>query len=264
MSLIGKFIQKGSGVWPDAGKSFTSEHNEAIKANAREFVSGYNFCPIKGIQRIKDFQMDNDSTCSHLWQSWGGNRHVDCSIDFNYSSSLELQQKKIKDKDKRISSEKDMAFVSALMCCDTPQQTIAFLIKAFAQTHGYGFKEMMAIAPKITKYAILQLEGTFVVKNDLLFARPSDYELFSGSKTTVSVIPHPDHGACNSGHSTIGKAVRKACETIHGKPLDDDFIQATEDVGLGRIDLGIHWFIDHNSAEDTVQFNHDVCWELAA
>ncbi len=262
--MLGGFIKKDEnklGVWENVADTtiFNQDEVRYIKNRWMEYISkvAQAFDPEAELERIRKHQADKSALLSPLWGEWGANHSVETKIDFDYSSNIKMQRAGIKDKDRTVTDTKERGFAGALMCCDTPERTISFLVACFCDAQDIGIGERLNLIDEVTKYVNLQMQIAFICKWESRFSRPSDYEFSKSYKETVSLIPHPDHGSAPSGHSTVGKAVEKYLLSKYHY-CSRDFNQLCDEVGTARITVGIHWFTDHEAASWNVENFHNL------
>ena len=264
-----KFIPQGQPtVWASVKdrNDFSPTEQATIEQWWVDYEMSLDYDLEEELGKIRRYQMNQAKTVSPLWQKWGASHSVKSVIDFDYSSTLEVQRNLCRDQDVTITETEEMAFPGALMCCDAPEQTMAFLLRSFCDLHGLTIDERLAINTAYTKYAHLAMQAVFLGKGTLVFPRPSDYEYYKGYKNSVSKVPHPNHGSMGSGHATIGFACRKFLIEFTRRflphiQIQDIWIQATEEVGLARVEIGIHWFLDHEASSAMVEAFHHLFWD---
>lgn len=258
--MIGKFIKKGeNGVWENVieNNSFSKEDVLKVQKDFTEYINDRNTNYDDEYERIRFHRMNKAGEISPLWRKWGAYSNVKTAIDFDYCGSLEAQRNNCYDKSKTIRDTEEQTFAGALMCCDTPSRTISFLWATFCDVHKIGLGERLAVLPKLSQYVNLQMELAFIRKWTGKVGRPSDYEFLKGYKKSLSIIPHPNHPSDDSGHSTVGQAVKKFTSTNY-ENVRPEFSELCDDVGTARVTVGIHWFTDHESAVRNVERYHDL------
>lgn len=257
-----EFQPSGPAVWSDVMENqyiLGKKTKFKIKLDAEKYFDDNPIDYKKELQQVKDFQLDKSKTCSPLWENWAANHSVKNVIDFDYSSTLEAQLKGARDKQKTIRDHNEVGFVGALMCCDTPGRTVAFLFSQLAEEKDIHFGRSQADEAELRRYVAVMLEICFIYKWTGKIARPSQYEYSVNpkQKKTVSLIPHPDHPTAPEGHGTVGFAVLKWAEHKYGS-VSKAFARACAEVGEARISCGIHFWYDQLLAKRNVDKYHGV------
>ena len=257
------FTLNGNAVWQDVlTKEYTlcSKKKDKVRQEAQEYFETNPIDYAGELQKIKDFKADKAKKCSPLWQRFSANHSVKSKVDFNKSSTLEYQLKGIRDKDVTITDHTESDYVAAFMCCDTPESTLSFLFRTLMEEVGVSLGDRLPLSAELTRYVAYQFEVCFIYKWIGMTARPSQYEFWVNNmqKKTVSDIPHPQHPARPSGHSSVSQAVKKwAIEKYGIKNISIYWLDACDEAGLARIDAGIHYFADHDTAIINVEMYHE-------
>lgn len=254
-------------VWENAVESdqFTDAEKLEIKEYWNQYVADLGEVTEDELKQIELSCLDKSRNLSCHWREWGAETNVGTVIDWDYSKTLEAQRNDARDGDTRIRDAEEQHFAGSLMCCDTPERTIAFLVAVFADHTGLPLGERLKLGAEVAYYVYLQMIIAFICKWETEEERPSDAEVRFGkspSAKSVSWIPHPNHPSNPSGHSTIGQAAKKyISEKYHGTEYqpDKDWLQLTDEVGVARIaPSGIHFWRDHQAAIDNVAKWHGL------
>lgn len=265
-----KIKQNSSPVWQDVleNNDFSDQDVLLLKSEAKAYGAelAKTFDPEQGIKDIELHQNNKSKELSPLWRYWSADHSVTSKVDFDYSSNLDMQSTDCKDKDKTISDPEEIMYAGSLMCCDSPERTVAFLLSTFAKEHGLTLGERLSISAEVSKYVNLMMQIAFIWKWVIQWARPSDYQVSQGVKKGVSLIPHPNHGSLVSGHSTVGQAVKKILSRYasgKGLPISKNWLQLCDEVGIARITIGIHWWVDHEAAVHIVDQYDEMVMKYA-
>ena len=251
-------VQNRGKVWEGADQSgvFTPQEVQTIKTQWQNYYNGLNFDMEMEYELIEQHCMNNSATISPYWKEYAARDNVDTTVQFNTSSTLKVQRAYAKDRKYKLNDKDlDQKFPGALMCCDDPSSTTAFLVRAFSDHHGIGLDERLELLPKVAKFVQLHMNIAFICKWHTMVMRPSDYEMEMGkdeNRPSVSAIPHPNHPSMPSGHSTVGQAVKKYIVDMYGDKVGNDWKALCDEVGTARITCGIHWFADHQAAVDNM------------
>lgn len=258
-------------VWQDVLQvnDFSEQDFNSLKADADSYAKqlAQNFDPVEGIKKIVLHQSNKAKEVSPLWRYWSADHSVTSKVDFDYSSNLTMQNSDSKDKDRMISDPEEIMYPGSLMCCDVPERTVGFLLSTFAKEHGLTLGERLSLSAELSRYVNLMMQIAFIWKWVIKWARPANYQISQGSKTGVSLIPHPNHGSLPSGHSTIGQAVKKRLTRYaqdKGITLSRNWLQLCDEVGIARITVGIHWWADHEAAIHIVDQYDDMVMKYVA
>ena len=260
-----KFIKKGKGVWEDAVdlKSFTIPERIQVNSfwkkhfaeNPLDFASEY--------EQIKIHKANESRQLTDHWKHWGASKNeVSIVVDFDQSSTLGMQQNKCRDTEKKVKNTSEASFAAALMCCDTPTQTASFIMRRFSDIYGISFDEMKEIEAKCIEFMWLQLEIGFCGKWTGNVQRPSDYELqelkMDLDEESVSIIPHPNHPSEPGGHPIVGEAcfafLNNYLKKTRNQKLTPDFKKFCDETGEARVDCGIHFLQDLETAKKSVNY----------
>lgn len=261
-----KYKYKAEGVWVHALEPdgiFNAKEIAAVKKNwtkyAEETLDVFSFD--EAYEKLVNHTENVEAEVSPMWREWASKNNTVVNVDLDLSTTLDNQTHGIKDSSTAV-TEINRLYPGALMCCDTPERTVAFLVACYADHHGIGIDDRMFLMSRVMAYVELQMRLAFICKHTTKVWRPSDYELDKGmatDKPSVSRIPHPDHPSMPSGHSTVGFATLKAIQFWCNGNVSKDFEQLCNDVGEARITIGIHWHVDHEAARRNVdEFNEMV------
>lgn len=263
---MGQFIKRGDrGVWEGAKNlpSFAQSDKSRIKAYWKKYLQDNPIVFREEYEAIKRHRANNAKNLTDHWKHWGGaNNNVKVSVDFDTSSTLEMQRNLCKDAQQQITNPNELYFAASLMCCDDPGQTTNFILRRFFEINQVPFEKRFGISNKVNAFVALMMEIAFFAKWEADEWRPSDYEveelkgLEKKGFVSVSIIPHPNHPTRPSGHSTVGKAViwkLKKIGQLEGIPMSKDFEKfGNDEIGEARISAGIHWPADHLAAQAIV------------